>query len=71
MTRKDFEAIAHALNASRQCWAEHDPEDYPESARHECPEQEQWWRTVAHVADALYASNPRFNRDRFVRACTK
>jgi hypothetical protein len=77
VTRKDFEAIAAALNASRTCWAEHPAEDYPETpdprdpAGSICPEQAQWTRTVRKVGDALAASNGRFDRGRFEAACNR
>lgn len=54
MTRKDYEIIALAL------WRLM-PED-PER-------QDQWRETVEMIAVALAADNPRFDRDRFWRAC--
>jgi len=77
VTRKDFEAIAYALNTARTCWAQHPAEDYPESIDpcdrdgSICPEQAQWHRTVRKVGDALAASNGRFDRGRFEDACSK
>lgn len=75
MTRKHFEAIADALFASRTCWGEHPADDYPDNLdpgdpeASYCPEQEQWWRTVEHVGDAMSAFNGGFDRSRFERRC--
>ena len=60
MSRKDFEAIAAALRASRR------PIDHASGAT-----DSQWRATRDAIADVLYASNGRFDRGRFERACER
>jgi hypothetical protein len=62
MTRKDFVALAGALQRVR-------PSDYPETSVTLDIARDQWQRDVATVADILEWDNPRFDRERFLRAC--
>jgi len=55
MTRKDFAALASALNRTRP--PEPDAEHYI------------WSSTVQNIKDVCAASNPRFDADRFHAAC--
>ena len=56
MTRKDYEALAAAFRAARP------KEDKTDMVW-------QWDYTAYRVADALYADNERFDRDKFYAAC--
>ena len=59
MTRKDYEALAAALNGAHVSLRAH----FPVAAF-------QGWRVaVDHVADTLAADNPRFDRARFLKGC--
>lgn len=58
MTRRDFQLIADALRRSR-----------PMSAEYEPVSNVQWQETVRVMSDHLAATNPRFDRARFVAAC--
>ena len=64
MTRKDYVLIANAINASRPkddgTWQSEDMLFGATFA---------WKRTVEDMANALYCTNPRFDRERFVNAC--
>jgi len=62
MTRKDYTALAAALNKSRP-----DPAD-PHGQGHHIA---QWVRDVLAISDALAADNPRFDRDRFWQAADR
>lgn len=54
MTRKDYIALAAALK---------DEQPNPESVTHAC-----WNNNVLAVANVLQDDNPRFDRERFLRA---
>ena len=62
MTRKDYVAIATALNRT-----------YPAHRREldGKPDEAvaQWQFSVDAIADVLAEDNPRFDRDRFLKAC--
>lgn len=58
MTRRDFEAIAEVI-ADRTRHYGGSGCDYL-----------YWHELVSDLAVAMKASNPRFNRDRFIRACS-
>jgi hypothetical protein len=58
MTRKDYCAIAGAINRA-QTHDEWEGGDIPWAI----------WLTAEYVADALAADNPRFDRQRFMDAC--
>ena len=60
MTRKHYELIARAIRDSR-------PHAYGEG--HERVESAQFDRTAVEVAIALSWENPRFDRERFLKAC--
>lgn len=66
MTRRDFELIANALKAAK-------PTAHPEgteAAEIATLAENVAWRNVAlSFADHLSATNPRFDRERFLRAC--
>ena len=66
MTKKDFQAIARALHSIRPAGKDADGihEYKAEFAR-----VDYWRPTVGMVADVLAASNPRFDRVRFIEAC--
>ena len=57
MTKKDFEALAAALRAAK-------PTVHKDTDRYQA-----WASAISAVADACQASNPRFDRDKFLRAC--
>ena len=57
MTRKDYVALAEALRVVH-------PDRYKYLSN-----LETWQRAVATIADVLAADNPRFERDRFIKAC--
>lgn len=59
MTKKHFELIASTLRHLAP------PRELPSSPR----AYEQWRATVESFADMCAASNPRFNRTRFLAAC--
>lgn len=63
MTRKHFTALAHALRVERPA-----TEGYHDPDRRQDYEYDQWRACVVAVADACYASNGRFDRERFYRA---
>jgi len=60
MTQRDFQAIARAIYQSRLLVG------LPFG---ESDEDQQWTAVRDAVADVLAASNPRFDRARFVEAC--
>lgn len=67
MTRKHFEALAHALSIAKP-----QAEDLDEwNTCEECHDarMEQWRADVHRIATACKESNPRFDLDRFARAC--
>lgn len=55
MSKKDFQAVAAAFFTHKAIWGE--------------PAGEAWRRCVLAIADVLAASNPRFDRARFIEAC--
>lgn len=58
MTKKDFQALARALHLAMPLI---DAEPYNR--------KNTWLRCVKYVADVCAASNPRFDRARFIEAC--
>lgn len=63
MTRKDYVALAEALREARvdiQC---------KEPAEHVSTLKDGVSYAADHIADALAADNPRFDRTRFLKAC--
>lgn len=62
MTRKDYELIARALQASL-------PDDPVWDTHDLAVAHRQRGRTVHCIADALAADNPRFDREGFLAAC--
>ena len=68
MTKKDFVLIAATLNAS--CPRLSCPWDYPGSREAWIDgAMAAWSGAVRSMAEALSQTNPRFNRDTFIRAC--
>lgn len=65
MTRKDCELIAYAAKLAKPGESERALAT-PERWEAYC---QQWADTVDCIADALAGDNPRFDRDRFLRAC--
>lgn len=57
MTRKDYIAIASALNV-----------ESPTRTNNPMMTQESFKRIVQNIADVLQADNPRFDRKRFLQA---
>lgn len=56
LTKKDFEVLAqHIRSVSSRAWGVgcDDPD----------------WQVVLRVAEALTTTNPRFNKERFLKAC--
>ena len=62
MTRKDYELIAKAIKAAKP--SDSTMADYAEMTR-----KLGWRNTVHSVAEALAGDNPRFDRERFLKAC--
>ena len=63
MTRKDYIAIAHALHAAgRHAYKHADTRGKSWAAFHFAHARE-------FLADALALDNPRFDRERFLKAC--
>ena len=60
MTRKDYELIARAMNESRM-----------HALRDDAPSGGAFWLGAAarEIAAALERTNPRFDRERFLKAC--
>lgn len=59
MTRRDFELIAAAVKKAYESNQERGRQGEAEGA----------FDVAVSLADALVASNPRFNRERFLKAC--
>lgn len=64
MTRKDYVILAAALRATHPCAAPSGQLTLTSAA-----ESSLWARTVRSVATALGRDNPRFDLQRFLRAC--
>lgn len=62
MTRKDYVLIADALKCVRTSAAGRDEGELEDRLA-------QWSEDCEAVADALANDNPRFDRDRFLKAC--
>lgn len=60
MTKKHFQLLADALKDSVISTSGIDTQEYV---------QVQWEHCVERIAQACKESNPRFDRDRFFRAC--
>lgn len=77
MTRKDYVALAAALNTTRplnmvtadQWTAEGATGLAAAAGAYDLGRTSQWVNTVQEVADMLAADNPRFDRNRFIAAC--
>ncbi len=59
MTRQDYELIAAALRAGRPKLSDYESEG----------KRSIWEVNVKLLTEALEADNPRFDRERFLRAC--
>lgn len=62
MTRKDYVALAEALSLT-------EPSKSVDSQGVITPQWHVWLVTVDSIANTLAADNPRFDRDRFLKAC--
>lgn len=62
MTRKYFQAIADALRYAKPPHMDYDPNDLREAFR-------LWAISIDSVAAELAKMNPRFDRERFIKAC--
>ena len=62
MSRKHFRELAANLRRERP-----EPEGFHDPDRRRDYEYDQWRACVVAVADACYASNGRFDRERFYR----
>lgn len=58
MTKKDYALIAQALKEAQPSWDDYSGEAY-----------DQHCNDCEVVAEALARDNPRFNRERFLKAC--
>ena len=65
MTRKDFELIAKAFHDTKPKFLDRDMSEAAVAAAYDA-----WSRTVHRIALALSSTNPRFNVDRFIEACS-
>ena len=63
MTRRHFEALAHALRVQRP-----EPEGAHDPDRRLDYEYDLWRACVVEVADVCYSFNGQFDRERFYRA---
>jgi hypothetical protein len=63
MTRKDYVAIATAMNRNKPA-----TDNDTDRAAHNMVRL-QWASDCMAIADTLAEDNPRFDRDRFYRAC--
>ena len=69
MTRKDFQAMAEAIKFSHPRMSyPHDSGDYEEIWM--VGAIASWEETKKAMTDFCEKQNPRFDRDKFVRACT-
>lgn len=64
MSKKDYQAIARALYATRPECKEREPHDCDTPVA-----REQWRFDVDAVVGVLAADSPRFDRARFIEAC--
>jgi hypothetical protein len=62
MTRKDFQAIAHAMDVAGQAFP-------PFNDEREAGEYVAWVRCCNSLADVCALSKPNFDRARFRKAC--
>ena len=67
MTKKDFVLIASTLRAS--CPRLSCPFDVEHREAWIDGAMAAWAGTILQMADALASTNPRFNRDTFIKAC--
>jgi hypothetical protein len=65
MTKKNFEALAEALRERCPNYVVGD-DDASLSTRHQ---RVGWFQAVSAVTSVCEANNPRFDRERFYRAC--
>ena len=63
MSKRHFEAIAYELRKQRP-----EPEGFADPDRRQDCEFDLWRAIVVSMADVCYASNGRFDRERFYRA---
>ncbi len=64
MTRKDYELIAKAIAKLRSVYPDGEPtNDHDKGFQHGTKQAAQY------IASALASENPRFDRDRFLKAC--
>ena len=66
MTRKDYEAIAQALNHARLVGA---PTDCANQDQYMRGADDQAYEYFSAIARVLSADNPRFDRAKFLAAC--
>jgi hypothetical protein len=69
MTRKDYVAIAVALQTDAAHLYRAERRDYSQMNDWERGAYDQWNTTVRAVADVLARDNARFDRGRFLKAC--
>lgn len=62
MTKKDYQKIAMVFQDTK-------PIEHPKYPEYERGAREQWEWFRDKMAGLLRADNPRFDRDRFLRAC--
>ena len=73
MTNKDYELLAATFNATLKA-AERKTRVYPATMAAGCRtagKLDGVLAAISDTADALATDNPRFNRQRFIDACTK
>lgn len=62
LTRKDFKAVAEIIKGSL-------PQDKTSQNDYLCGKRDALWWAADDLADYFATQNPRFDRDRFMRAC--